>query len=72
MARKSGCRAGVDGRVCKGCGYCREVCPKGVFALSGQRNGQGYEYMDTPGTEKCVGCGLCVMICPDFAIRITE
>ena len=59
-------------KLCKGCGYCKEVCPKGVFEYAGALNPQGYDYTVTPGTDNCIGCGACVMTCPDFAIRVTE
>jgi 2-oxoglutarate ferredoxin oxidoreductase subunit delta len=62
----------VSAKLCKSCGYCQEVCPKNVFALSGKLDGQGYDSMAAPAAEQCIGCGSCVMSCPDFAISVTE
>ena len=62
----------VDARLCKGCGYCRKVCPKDVFTSSVQNNTQGYRYMIAEQSDRCVGCLKCLMICPDFAISVQE
>jgi NAD-dependent dihydropyrimidine dehydrogenase PreA subunit len=60
----------VDTERCKACGYCRDACPRGVFAGSGSFNHSGYLAMEAVHTEACVGCMQCVMTCPDFAIRV--
>jgi 2-oxoglutarate ferredoxin oxidoreductase subunit delta len=50
----------VDLKLCKKCGICNAVCPKGVFGESGSvLNGR-----------KCSGCRLCELYCPDFAIEV--
>lgn len=68
--KESSFNPAVDMVLCKECGYCREVCPQGVFEVSGARNSSGYEYMKAKYGEKCVGCLKCLMICPDFAITV--
>ncbi len=56
--------------VCKGCGYCQEMCPKGVFATSDTFNASGYKPTAVINPDRCVGCLKCLYICPDFAITI--
>ena len=63
--------AAVDSRLCKGCGYCAELCPKGVYAAGSEMNAAGYEFMTVAQACACVGCMACVMVCPDFAITVT-
>lgn len=60
----------VNGSICKGCGYCREVCSLGVFELSGEFNSLGYRPAVAAHTDNCVGCLRCLYICPDFAITV--
>lgn len=49
----------VDLRLCKKCGICTEICPKGVFDDGRVLN-----------ERKCTGCRLCEVYCPDFAIEV--
>lgn len=64
----------VRGRViiheerCKGCGFCIEVCPKGVLAASPKFNSKGYHPPYAAKPEECVNCNSCFLICPEFAI----
>lgn len=62
----------VDFALCKGCGYCREVCSLGVFEVSQTFNSQGYRPMVAADPEKCIGCLRCFYTCPDFAVAIQE
>ncbi len=62
----------VDSGACKGCGYCRELCPKGVYDFGAEMNPSGYTYMTAPNQEACVGCLTCVMVCPDFALSVED
>ncbi|MBF0480114.1 MAG: 4Fe-4S dicluster domain-containing protein [Desulfovibrionaceae bacterium] len=57
---------------CKGCLLCTQVCPKGIIALSGEMNQQGYKIVEVaPGKmEQCTGCASCAMICPDTVITV--
>lgn len=57
---------------CKGCGLCREMCPKGVLEPSGRFNRQGCEYFLAARSGECVGCRRCLMVCPDFSLELTE
>lgn len=62
----------VNLSVCKGCGYCREVCSKNVFKFSDFFNASGYKPMTAAGAERCSGCLKCLMACPDFAITVVK
>jgi formate dehydrogenase beta subunit len=56
--------------LCKGCGYCKEICEMGVFEGSDTFNPSGYQPMSVASIDRCVGCLNCLYICPDFAISI--
>jgi formate dehydrogenase (NADP+) beta subunit len=60
----------VNVAFCKDCGYCEEVCPRGVFTHSDVFNSSGYQPMMAMNAERCIGCMNCIYICPDFAIEI--
>lgn len=62
----------VDTGQCKACGYCAEMCPRGVFAPGSELNAAGYEFMTVAQADQCVGCQSCVMVCPDFALSVKE
>jgi len=68
--KKTRFRPAVNAVLCKECGYCREVCPRGVFEGSGLQNASGYQYMSAKYGGKCIGCLKCLMICPDFAVTV--
>ncbi len=55
----------VDGGLCKGCGTCVEVCPKGVFEL--YRSGAMLKSR-VSSLNECVQCTACVKQCPEHAI----
>lgn len=54
----------VKKNLCKSCGICYVLCPKGV--LAGDENGKAA----VVNQDACTGCRLCEMRCPDFAIRV--
>ena len=56
-------KVAVDGKKCKGCEDCIEVCTVNVFEM---RDGKS-----VPGKVKeCLGCGNCVEVCKEKAITV--
>lgn len=62
----------IDKELCKSCGLCISICPKGVFALTHSVNLKGYNYIAAVHEELCVQCGLCENGCPDFVIHVEK
>ena len=57
--------------VCKGCGLCVEVCPKGILALNTDKlNAKGYHPVCVTDEEKCIGCASCARMCPDVVFTV--
>ncbi len=57
--------------MCKGCGLCIEVCPKGAIFISKKINEKSYfpAEFDKKNNE-CTGCGLCAVMCPEAIIEV--
>ncbi|MHB0885943.1 MAG: 4Fe-4S binding protein [Bacillota bacterium] len=68
-ASKTGAVA-IDAEMCKGCGLCVSVCPRGVLALGDKLNNGGYQVVQVVDGEKCNGCTLCAVICPDVVLKV--
>jgi 2-oxoglutarate ferredoxin oxidoreductase subunit delta len=62
----------IDEKLCKGCYYCVDVCPKKVLVKSTKMGPRGYIIVEAEKPEECIECGLCERICPDFAISISK
>lgn len=62
----------VDARVCKGCGYCINFCPKKVIHFGETRNSSGYGNRVAEQIEgaDCAACKTCAIVCPDSAITV--
>ncbi|MBE7059967.1 MAG: 4Fe-4S dicluster domain-containing protein [Ruminococcaceae bacterium] len=59
--------------ICKGCGLCVEVCPKGIVALATDEiNIKGYHPAGVTDEEKCIGCAFCATMCPDCVITVEK
>jgi len=57
----------IDSSLCRACGICVELCPKGVLkAVPPLRKAQVAE------PDKCTGCLLCQELCPDWAVDVIE
>lgn len=62
----------IDEKLCKGCNYCIEICPKDVLVKSDKLSQKGYLIAVVEKEEDCIACRMCERICPDFAISIHE
>lgn len=56
--------------ACKSCGYCVEICPKGILELGEGVNKKGYHYVVAKSQENCVSCAMCATVCPDCVIEV--
>jgi NAD-dependent dihydropyrimidine dehydrogenase PreA subunit len=55
----------VDNAKCEGCKECVDICPNGVFQMTGEKS--------TPDAGgECVFCESCIGVCPSTAITINE
>jgi len=53
----------LDAGKCAGCGTCGEVCPHGVFDLSGGK-------ARIADRDSCMECGACALNCPADALSV--
>jgi 2-oxoglutarate ferredoxin oxidoreductase subunit delta len=60
----------IDEKLCKGCYYCVEICPKKVLKKSNKLSSRGYILVEADNPNECIECYQCEKICPDFAISI--
>jgi NADPH-dependent glutamate synthase beta subunit-like oxidoreductase len=65
-------RVQLNPDLCKGCGYCMEMCGMNVFSTSNAFNAGGYKPLVVENTDRCAGCFKCVYVCPDLAISLQE
>jgi len=61
----------VDGRYCKGCGLCVNVCPRAIIVLDPETmTDKGYHPAILTDETRCTGCANCALMCPDVAITV--
>jgi len=60
----------VDEERCKGCGLCRDTCPKKIIVMAEHFNKKGYHPANQINSELCTGCAFCALTCPDVAIEV--
>jgi len=60
----------IDEKLCKGCYFCVETCPKKVLGKASILSPKGYIIAKVEKPEDCIVCRLCERICPDFAISV--
>ena len=56
--------------LCKCCGLCENVCPKGVIRVGTYVNKKGFESVEMDETRECIGCCMCATMCPEAAIEV--
>jgi len=59
-------KAVFDGKKCKGCKKCLEVCNFGAIKWDNKKNKPIFNSM------LCEGCGSCMLICPNNAIKLVK
>ncbi|PKM79870.1 MAG: 4Fe-4S ferredoxin [Firmicutes bacterium HGW-Firmicutes-14] len=57
--------------LCKGCGLCREKCPKNCLEWSKSLGVYGTPTVE-PNMDECIACGICQNVCPDCAITVEK
>lgn len=57
--------------LCKGCGLCKEKCPKKCLSWSENLGFFGTPSIE-PDIEACTLCGICQNVCPDCAIAVEK
>jgi 2-oxoglutarate ferredoxin oxidoreductase subunit delta len=63
----------IDKNLCKGCGLCVTVCPKGILKLSeNELNDKGYSPVEITDMESCTACASCAKMCPDVVFTIEK
>lgn len=55
----------IDSNLCNGCKTCTEVCPNGIFTVSG-----GKTVVRTERAALCFKCGHCMAACPEKAVMV--
>ncbi|NPV93125.1 MAG: 4Fe-4S dicluster domain-containing protein [Firmicutes bacterium] len=58
--------------LCKGCGLCKEKCPKEVMTWSDRLGSFGTPTVDIGDPQGCISCGICQQVCPDCAITVEK
>lgn len=57
--------------LCKGCGLCKEKCPKNCLSWSSNLGIYGTPTVE-PDMNECIVCGICAIVCPDCAIAVIK
>ena len=60
----------INEKLCKGCFFCIEFCPKKSIFLSTKLNMKGYFVADFTPENDCTGCATCAIVCPEVAIEV--
>ena len=62
----------IEENLCKGCGFCIDICPKNIFLESNHLNMMGYMQPEIVNPETCIFCKKCELICPEMAIIVEK
>ncbi|MDP8253104.1 MAG: 4Fe-4S binding protein [Candidatus Kaelpia aquatica] len=57
---------------CKSCGFCVNVCPKGILVMDDELNALGCLPVKVIDESKCIKCFCCTAVCPEACIEIYE
>jgi NAD-dependent dihydropyrimidine dehydrogenase PreA subunit len=57
-------RVELDPELCKGAGFCEQVCPTNVFSIDHDQ-----KMALLPRQDQCVQCGACIVQCPFDALH---
>ena len=57
--------------LCKGCGLCKEKCPKKCLNWASSLGLYGTPVVE-PNIDDCIACGTCQSVCPDCAIIVVK
>lgn len=60
----------VSPEYCKGCGLCKESCPRDLIQMGNVRNSKGYYTAECTDNDSCISCAVCAVMCPDCAIKV--
>ena len=58
--------------LCKGCGLCKEKCPKQCLIWAEELGSFGTPAVIPDDAQNCIACGICQQVCPDCAILIQK
>lgn len=61
----------VFASLCKGCGLCKEKCPKNCLSWASNLGVYGTPLVE-PHMDNCTACGICQTVCPDCAITVAK
>ena len=62
----------IEENLCKGCGFCIEICPEHIFKESKNINKKGYMLPEIQNSDSCISCKKCELICPEIAINVEK
>jgi len=62
----------INSKLCKGCLFCVDACPKDVLEKSHELNEIGKYLPVVVCEEGCIVCRMCELRCPDFAIFVMK
>ncbi len=62
----------INEDLCKGCGYCIEICPVNYLRDSKKINKKGYKLPETNESNSCTLCKRCELLCPEMAIDVVK
>ena len=65
-------RIEINGKWCKGCLICVEMCPRHVFDVDEATYVEGVHPVVAARPGDCSKCMQCELLCPDLAIDVID